>query len=188
MPLFHADKGSQTTYTSITVFLLKQVKCIIFIRAPHLEHRLSSQVEEPLSNSCLLPCATLPPHLTLQLLLRQISCWSAGDFSKIGQDQVLWTSSIKVLFYSPSISFMHLKECQHIYGFEYVFRKDQSFWLLYIKTINTFYTCKLNKTGRLGTWNCSAPYIAQVLRLRLNIAIHALLTCLWLLWRHKVKG
>lgn len=150
---------------------------------------LSLQVEETLYSSYVLLHTTLPPHPMMQLLLRKISCWSAEDFfPRLSKIQVLWTS-VKVLFYSHSINLMHLKIPTHLGLWIYVSRKAQSFCLLHIKTTNTFYEHKFNKIGRLGTWNCSAPYVAQgVLRLRLNIAGHALLTCLWLPWRDKVKG
>lgn len=143
-----------------------------------LEQRLPSEVEEPLYNSCPLPHIPLPPEAAAP---PPPNLATNTDFSKTEQDQVLWTS-LKVPFNSP-------RTPTHLRLWIYVFRKAQSFWLLCIKSINTFDTCKESKTGRFGRWNCSASYIAErVVSLGLDIAIHALLTCLWLPCRDKVKG
>lgn len=134
---FHADKGSETIYTQIMGFSFEAREVCYFqqsaLNSEHLEQRLSSgKVKELLYNSWLLPCAAPPPHLTLQLQLGHIR-WSTEDCSKIEHDQVLWTS-IKVICYSRSISLMHLKEYQHLYGFEDMFlEKPRAFDCIMLK-------------------------------------------------------
>lgn len=133
-------------YRPVLWFFIWSKSSVFFSAVPQIVNTWSRDLHLRWKSHC-----TTPAYCPASLYHHTWRCSSSSGKSPVDQQKIFprlnKIKSFELLLESPFLFMQHKFDISeriptHLWLWIHVFRKAQSFWLLHIKTINTFYTCK----------------------------------------------